>query len=314
MGVSFIPHTFKPRIPIFILLVCVVLPSMAWGGGFHEEKLFDTIVYSSQELRQKVVAYTKTIEQIDAQIKALETEIDWLVLKINQILDAGRQAPSALKQAIANHEKKVVALQRSKKRYEHLIEHYSAAFAEKKIPDAGPSATPAPSETMETSSKTAPNPLPRIEKSMDTTQAVTSELQAAIKKSGLSDWVQLSGEGTCLRMETTLPILFSTGSARLASEYNSFFKKLAIFLKPYDVKVLVNGYADTVPIKNKTFPSNFELGSARAANIVHKLVHYGLAPSIFKIETTGQYRFAARQMSRLKSLERRAEVTVIFSG
>jgi chemotaxis protein MotB len=36
--------------------------------------------------------------------------------------------------------------------------------------------------------------------------------------------------------------------------------------------------------------------------------------SIFRIESTGKYRFAAKGMSKQKTLERRAEVTVIFSG
>ncbi len=80
------------------------------------------------------------------------------------------------------------------------------------------------------------------------------------------------------------------------------------------MKILVNGYADTVPIKNKKYPSNFELGATRAANIVHHLVGHGLKPSIFKIESTGKYRFASKGMSKQKTLERRAEVTVIFSG
>jgi flagellar motor protein MotB len=100
----------------------------------------------------------------------------------------------------------------------------------------------------------------------------------------------------------------------VAKEYQPFLKKLASFLKPYDVKILVNGYADTVPIKSNQYPSNFELGAARAANIVHQLVNQGLKPSIFKIETTGEYRFAAKEPSQQKSFERRARVTVIFTG
>jgi flagellar motor protein MotB len=124
----------------------------------------------------------------------------------------------------------------------------------------------------------------------------------------------VSGDDTCLRIQTTLPILFTSGSAKVANEYQPFLKRLASFLKPYDVKVLVNGYADTVPINSKQYPSNFELGAARAANIVHQLVNQGLKPSIFKIETTGEYRFAAKEPSQQKSFQRRAQVTVLFSG
>jgi hypothetical protein len=48
-------------------------------------------------------------------------------------------------------------------------------------------------------------------------------------------------------------------------------------------------------------------------NIVHQLVGHGLKPSIFRIESTGKYRFAAKGMSKQKTLERRAEVTVFLS-
>ena len=139
-------------------------------------------------------------------------------------------------------------------------------------------------------------------------------MQAANEKVGLQDWVEIVGSGTCLRLETTLPILFPTGSAVIAGEYKPFFRKLAELLKPYDVKILVNGYTDTVPIHNKKYPSNFELGSNRASNVIHQLVAYGLKPSIFKIESTGEYRFAAKKSSTQRAFERRAEVTVIFAG
>lgn len=139
-------------------------------------------------------------------------------------------------------------------------------------------------------------------------------IEAAVQKAGLADWVTINGDETCLRMETTLPILFTSGSAKIAKAYQDFLQKLAKFLKPYDVKVLVNGYADTDPIHTAQYPSNFELGASRAANIVHELVKQGLKPSIFKIETTGEHRFAALEPSPKKSFQRRARVTVIFSG
>ena len=141
-----------------------------------------------------------------------------------------------------------------------------------------------------------------------------SGIEQEIIKIGLTDWVEVSGENNCLRIKTILPILFSSGSAVVAQEYKTFLKKLALFLKPYDIKVVVSGYADTDPIKTKQYPSNFELGAARATNIVHELVKNGLKPSVFQVETTGEYRFSAQQPSSRKSFHRRAQVEVIFTG
>ena len=97
------------------------------------------------------------------------------------------------------------------------------------------------------------------------------DIEDAVKKAGLEDWVEvMESDGSCAKINNTLPILFSSGSAALAKEYKSFLRKLARFLKPYDVKIYVNGYADPDPIHTKKYPSNLELGASRAANVVHE--------------------------------------------
>ncbi|MBU2454079.1 MAG: OmpA family protein, partial [Proteobacteria bacterium] len=310
----------------FIFFVSV--PSIIWSAGYQEQKLFDGDFYSSEDLRVKIENHTKEIQVIDNQVKALETDIDWMVLKINQIQDSGRTASSNLKDSITKKEKLVVTLLKNKNRLEYLVQYYSANLDTKKEQTLDeivklkkiPAIKEETKIKVENISPRKPDPMsqsmaPSMENDSDKYDGISkTQLQTAINQSGLNDWVEIVGTGTCLRLETTLPILFPTGSAKIANEYKSFFKKLAEFLKPYDVKVLVTGYADTVPIKNKQYPSNFELGADRAANIVHQFVNYGLKPSIFKIESTGKYRFAAKAASEQKSLERRAEVTVIFSG
>ncbi|MCP3928538.1 MAG: OmpA family protein, partial [Bacteroidetes bacterium] len=118
--------------------------------------------------------------------------------------------------------------------------------------------------------------------------------------------------GECLKLKTTLPILFPIGSAEIANEYKSFFMRFANLLKAYEVQIIVQGYADIDPIHTKKYPSNFELGAIRAANVVHELIKNGLKPSIFKINSPGKYRFSASGEPTQKALERRAEVTVVF--
>ncbi len=325
---------FKSRHTIILLLIMVigfVFPSMIFSAGYQEEKLFDGEFYTTEDLRRKIEHHTKQVDTLKKQIKSLETDIDWLVLKINQIEDTGRTASYSLKNSIKAKEKKVQTLSRSKSRLEYLVQYYSAMLDStkkqeldeifnNKVPGFKMKEKPRlrSEKKIEKKSIIASTPVamtPVLKLDQDLYDGVSKlELETAVKKAGLSDWVEIVGTGSCLRIETTLPILFPTGSAKLAGEYKSFFKKLAGFLKPYDVKVLVTGYADKVPIQNKKYPSNFELGATRAANIVHQFVSYGLKPSIFRIESTGKYRFAAKQPSVQKSLERRAEVTVIFSG
>lgn len=335
MGPIWRNKKFGTWIWFLMITVCLLLPSQIWSAGYQEEKLFDSNVYSRDDLIKKIEMHQKEIKVLDKQIKMLEQDIDWMVLKINQIEDSGRTAPMTLKESISKKEKRIASLMKTRNRLEYVVRYYSELMDTKKKRDLEdiyrkmvPSikaqkkamaheAQPrmmSESISEERTARSASAPVSSKKISGQFNGMSKEQLEAAIEKSGLGDWVEIVGDGTCLRLETTLPILFPTGSAKVADEYKTFFKKLADFLKPYDVRVLVNGYADKVPIKNKKYPSNFELGATRAANIVHQMVGYGLKPSIFRVESTGKYRFEAKGMSKQKTLERRAEVTVIFSG
>ncbi|SDT84586.1 OmpA/MotB family protein [Desulfobacula phenolica] len=321
MGYRLINHKLMTGVLIFLLIIYLGLPSLVWSAGFQEQKLFDGDFYSIKELIKKIETHNKELKVIDHQIKVVEKDIDWLVLKINQIRDSGRTVSSKLKDAITIKEKKKDVLHKNKNRIESLVRYYSAAVSKnnkqslvENILKKNGSENPLPEKSAILKPPALIEHKSVADLNNNDNQISKSDLQAAINKSDLGDWVEIVGTGTCLQMKTILPILFSSGSADVAGEYKSFFKKLATFLKPYDVKILVNGYADTVPIKNKTYPSNFELGAKRAANIVHLLINSGLKPSIFKIASPGKYRFSAKGMSKQKTFERRAEVTVVFSG
>ena len=316
-GSLLICKAFRKYVLIFSALFFLYVP-VAWSAGYQEEKLLDTSAYSSDDLKKKADDHKVEIQALEAQIKDIEADSDWMILKINQIQDSGRIAPATLKTSLRYKENKIKELAKTKKRLETLVRYYSAAekskqdgtfenIVNKKITDLE-------SKIGKPEKKEAAIKAKKISSAKSSTAVSRTDLQAAIDRVGLRDWVEIVGSGTRLRVETILPILFPTGSAVIAGEYNSFFQKLAELLKPYNVKILVKGYTDKIPIHNKTYPSNFELGANRATNVIHLLVRYGLKPSIFKIESTGEYRFAAKKPSTQKAFERRAEITVIFAG
>ncbi len=314
---------------VLILLAFFFLNvALGWSAGYQEEKLLDASFYSLDDLKKKIDEHNIDIKVLESQIKDFETESDWLLLKINQIQDSGRPAPSELKTSLRLKEEKIREFIKTKKRLESLVRYYSAAvkskqdgsfenLVNKKVATLEPKTEKPEKKIISSGKKNTP-----LQKNLhfvtknpkEITSIKQSELEAAIDKLELRDWVQIVGSGTCLRLETKLPILFPSGSAVIADEYKSFFQKLAELLKPYDVKVLVAGQTDTVPIHNKKYSSNFELGANRASNVIHQLVSYGLKPSIFKIESSGEHRFAAKKISKQKAFERRVEVTVIFAG
>ncbi len=134
-----------------------------------------------------------------------------------------------------------------------------------------------------------------------------------MKKNKIFNWFELVQDQNYLEIKTTLPILFASGSAVVTGDYDAFLTKVAAFVKDYRVWIIVDGFADTDPINTQQFPSNFELGAIRAANVVHALVDKGVDPTVFKVASTGRYRFPdARHMSEKKALERYINITILF--
>ncbi len=293
-----------------VSILFVLLFNFTNANGYFDKIELNPDAYSVAELQMVIEEYQTQVNVVDKQIQDVEKDLDWLILKINRMSDSGRKVPRQLKLSVPSKKEKVALLGKQKSRLMKAISGYEKAYrakiqmaerkrSESKVKLASITPVTTADEVPDGSSK----------------QGKIPDIELAVKKAGLEDWVQvLNGDGGCAKINNTLPILFSSGSASLAKEYKNFFKKLAHFLRPYDVKVYVNGFADPDPIHTPKYSSNFELGASRAANIVHEMVRYGLKPEIFKIGTTGEYRFAAKEPFQKKSFQRRALVTVVFSG
>ncbi|WP_432403325.1 OmpA/MotB family protein [Wukongibacter sp. M2B1] len=63
-------------------------------------------------------------------------------------------------------------------------------------------------------------------------------------------------------------ILFDSGSAKITENGYRILDKIADKLKMIDNNFVVEGFTDNIPINTEQFPSNWELSSARAINVV----------------------------------------------
>ncbi|WP_035241993.1 OmpA/MotB family protein [Desulfobacter vibrioformis] len=308
MGTFPLTSTFPGRV-VFVLipLYTILLYYANISNGAYQTFKLDPETYSIIELEGLLGDYQTQEGVLNEQIHDTQKDLDWLIAKINRIIDSGRHVPQLLHDSAILKEKKISQLETQKKHLSNAVSKYKKIYdmkknPEKKAPPIQVSSTPVMKNGVKVPDKS-------------NVQAKLSDIEQAVKKAGLEDWVEVMEEGgSCAKINNTLPILFSSGSAALAKEYKSFLKKLALFLKPYDVKVYVNGYADPDPIHTSKYPSNLELGASRAANVVHEMVKNGLKSDIFKIGSTGEYRFAAKMQSSKKTFQRRAQLTVVFSG
>jgi chemotaxis protein MotB len=96
--------------------------------------------------------------------------------------------------------------------------------------------------------------------------------------------VQKSQDGLEITFQSGL--LFESGSADLGADAAEPIRKMAqlIAANVNDSDIVVEGHTDDVPIHNSTFPSNWELSSARAGSIVREFVKYGYDPKRLTVE------------------------------
>ncbi len=85
-------------------------------------------------------------------------------------------------------------------------------------------------------------------------------------------------------------VLFDPGKTALKPEGKKALAEVAAALKGISGRRFqVSGHTDTVPIKTKEFPSNWELSTARAVQVVKLLVAHGVKPEALSAAGYAQF-------------------------
>jgi len=117
------------------------------------------------------------------------------------------------------------------------------------------------------------------------------------------------------RMVLTLPmdILFSSGRAMLTEEGHASIIEVGQGLATIPEREFqVEGYTDDVPIHSAKFPSNWELGSARALVVLRALEEGGVSPSRLSAATFGEHRpLGSNESAEGRAINRRIEIAIV---
>jgi len=117
------------------------------------------------------------------------------------------------------------------------------------------------------------------------------------------------------RMVLTLPmdILFASGKADLTEEGRSAIKEVGAGLATIKGRQFqVEGHTDDVPIKTAKFPSNWELGAARALVVLRTLAEGGVPARQLSAATYGELHPAAKNDTpEGRKANRRIEIVVV---
>lgn len=106
---------------------------------------------------------------------------------------------------------------------------------------------------------------------------------------------------------------YDSGSAQLRPETKKILDAVDSFLKKNQNLIRVEGNTDNVPIATAEYPSNWELSTARAVNVVRYLVeHDHLDPSRISAAGYGQYHPRTDNSSaEAKQQNRRVDVVLL---
>lgn len=116
------------------------------------------------------------------------------------------------------------------------------------------------------------------------------------------------------RMLIALPndILFDSGQTTVKPEGKTALSKVAQVLSTVgDRDFLVAGHTDNVPIRTALFPSNWELSTRRAVEVVHILIAQGMNPKLLAAAGYGEFDpVAANDSTEHRAQNRRIEIVL----
>jgi len=106
---------------------------------------------------------------------------------------------------------------------------------------------------------------------------------------------------------------FESGSAQMKSASQAAFDRIASMLRDRDYRLRIEGHTDNAPIHNSQFPSNLELSTSRATEIVRLLIiREGFGPARLSAAGYGEYYPVATNLTTEgRAMNRRVDIVIL---
>ena len=102
-------------------------------------------------------------------------------------------------------------------------------------------------------------------------EEIEQQLNKQLEQLGLEDSVNMKVTLGYAQLEIQDNILYESSEAKLTDSGRSVLKRLTPLLQPSFGLIYIEGHTDDRPINTAKFPSNWELGAARATSVLHFL-------------------------------------------
>ena len=104
-------------------------------------------------------------------------------------------------------------------------------------------------------------------------------VQKFIRKSGLSDHIMVTMQGSKVVIRVTGQVLFESGAAILNPISIPILSDIFDIAQQHPEYVIrIEGHSDDIPISTPQFPSNWELSAVRATTVLRFLIDKGIDP------------------------------------
>jgi chemotaxis protein MotB len=144
---------------------------------------------------------------------------------------------------------------------------------------------------------------------------IFEDLQVLVQKLNLEDDVKVSFSQEGLVMRLAEHAIFDLGVARLSSTAMPLLDKIGAIISRTPYSVRIEGHTDNIPINTTMFPSNWELSTARAVNVLRYLIRtHSISPLRLSAEGFGEYQpLYPNDTADRRAQNRRVEIIFIKS-
>lgn len=110
---------------------------------------------------------------------------------------------------------------------------------------------------------------------------IYKDVVKVIEDENLQDQIQVETSERGVAIKIPSEISFGIGSAELNPRIYPILNKFEDMMKKSNYPIAIEGHTDNVPIRSAMFPSNWELSTARAAQVVRYYIARGVPPERF---------------------------------
>ncbi len=145
----------------------------------------------------------------------------------------------------------------------------------------------------------------------DELKLIADLVRQKIREANLEDYVNVEVTERGVEIYIQGKVIYDSGSAKIKKSFEPFLREVAEIIKHTDRMVYVEGHTDDIPIHTPRFPSNWELSTQRAVNVVKFFIEKcGVDPSKLAAAGYAQYhpRFLPMKLHRAEN--RRVEIII----